>query len=377
MDLRVKRKLFTQEKELNVQEYGTLQEVTNRVVRNYSINDFLNWRKYGELKLVPWFQRREVWHVKARAYLIDTILKNLPVPIIIIRESIEPKTGRTIREVVDGQQRLRSVFEFFDGKLKINKAHSEVLAGKSFKDLPENLQEKFRCYEFSVNVLQGANDPEVLDIFGRINSYTTTLNRQEKLNAQYHGEFKSFIYKLGKKHLSFFMDNKILSKRAVFRMGEAELLSELIIAMLSGLQEKKKTIENFYEKYDEDFPMEKEIESKFKKTLELVIKVLGSEIKETNFRRKALFYSLFLVFFDLKYGLPSQKPQIISISPKNYVPIKKRLELLSEIMDEEEPLSKDVDFIRACIQSTDVLKSRQIRHDRIEEEVVEAIKESQ
>jgi len=354
-----------------------LEKIAKRVVRNYSINDFLNWRKYGELVLVPWFQRREVWHVKARSYLIDTLLRNLPVPTIIIRESIDPKTGKTIREVVDGQQRLVSVFQFYDGVLKINKAHREDLARKTFADLSKEMQERFRRYEFSVNVLQGASNPEVLDIFARINSYTTTLNRQEKLNAKYHGEFKSFIYRMGNRHVTFFLIYKILSNRAVLRMAEAELISELVIAMSSGLQEKKKTIESFYKTYDEEFPMKKEIESKLENVLKMIENVFGPELKETNFRRRSLFYSLFLVFFDVEYGLPGKEATEVRISPQNYAPIKETLERLSEIMEEEEPQPKDVEYIRACIQSTDLLKSRQIRHDRIKNEVVNAIKQSQ
>lgn len=353
-----------------------MEKVANRVVRNYSINDFLNWRRYGELILVPWFQRREVWHVKARSYLIDTILRNLPVPTIIVRESIDPKTGKTIREVVDGQQRLVSVFQFFDGKLAIDKAHREDLAGKTFSDLSKEWQERFRHYEFGVNVLQGASNPEVLDIFARINSYTTTLNRQEKLNAKYHGEFKSFVYKMGNRYVTFFMKHKILSNRAVLRMAEAELVSELAIAILDGLQEKKKSIESFYSTYDEDFPMKKEIESKFKKIFSLVEDIWGLELQGTNFRRRALFYSLFLVFCDLEYGLPRQEHTEVRILPQKYAPIREGLKRLSEIMDEEEPKPQDVDYIKACIQSTDVLKSRQTRHNRIRNEVVNAIKQS-
>jgi len=354
-----------------------VEKIANRVVRNYSINDFLNWRDHGELVLVPWFQRREVWHTKARSYLIDTILRNLPVPIIILRESIDPRTGKTIREIVDGQQRLRSVFEFYDGQLAINKAHRKDLAGKTFSDLEHGLRDSFRQYEFSVNVLHGTSNAEVLDIFARINSYMITLNRQEKLNAQYHGEFKTFVYRVGSENLDFFLENRILSRRAVFRMAEAEAISELVIGMLAGLQDKKKTIEDFYKNYDEDFPQGEDIEAKFVEMLRKVENILGPDIKETNFRRVPMFYSLFLVLFDLEHGLPGQTTgERHHITSEEYDPIKEKLRNLSEIIDEEEPRSVDVDFIRACIQSTDLLKSRQIRHDRIRSEILDAIESS-
>ena len=349
-----------------------MEKAANRVVRPYSINDFLNWRKYSELELVPWFQRREVWSQKARSYLIDTILKNLPVPIIIIRESLDPKTGKTIREVVDGQQRLRSVFEFYDGDLKIDKAHSETLAGKSFSDLPENLQKRFRFYEFPVNLLRDAGDPEVLDIFARINSYTTTLNRQEKLNAKYHGEFKSFIYRMSREYVNFFLGHRVLGQRAVFRMGEAEMISEIVIAMIAGLQDKAK-IESFYKKYDEEFSPKEDIKQKFDRICTLINEIFSSGL-EINFKGKALFYSLFLVLYDLEYGLPRQEKKIVHLHSEYYGAVKAAIERLNRIIDAEEP--KEIVFARACAQATDKQKSRQIRHARIKKEILSFIQTS-
>lgn len=350
-----------------------MQKPASRVVRNYSINDFLNWRRYRELELVPWWQRREVWNTKARSYLIDTILKNLPVPIIIIRESIDPKTGRTIREVVDGQQRLRSVFEFYDGKLAINKAHSESLAGKSFSGLSGDMKARFRRYEFPVNILQGATDGEVLDIFGRINSYTTTLNRQEKLNANYHGEFKSFIYRMSSKYVDFFVSNGILSERAVFRMAEAEMISELVIAMVAGLQDKAR-IESFYKKYDEEFNPKKDVASKFERICDLIEDIFGQGIGETNFKGRALFYSFFLVLYDLEFGLKHQERHVRRIRPQDYDGVREAVERLGRIIDEKEP--SEIVFVRACAQATDKQKSRKIRHDRIKREIISALSRS-
>jgi hypothetical protein len=78
------------------------------------VSDFLAWQRDGSLNLKPDFQRRSVWKPGARSYFIDTIVRGLPVPLIFVRERLDLETQRTIRDVVDGQQRLRTLFAFID-----------------------------------------------------------------------------------------------------------------------------------------------------------------------------------------------------------------------------------------------------------------------
>ena len=86
--------------------------------RTYGISDFIEWDKNGLLKLSPDFQRRSVWSPKAKSYLIDTILRGKPMPKIIITQEL--KGAKTIRVVVDGQQRLRAMIEYYNGDFKIS-----------------------------------------------------------------------------------------------------------------------------------------------------------------------------------------------------------------------------------------------------------------
>jgi uncharacterized protein with ParB-like and HNH nuclease domain len=72
----------------------------------YNIGDLYQWYKDGTLILQPKFQRREVWSKNARSYLIDTIVRGYPIPKLYVRQQIDLDTGKSIREVVDGQQRL-------------------------------------------------------------------------------------------------------------------------------------------------------------------------------------------------------------------------------------------------------------------------------
>jgi uncharacterized protein with ParB-like and HNH nuclease domain len=101
----------------------------------YKISDFVNWQKNSELNLSPIFQRRAVWPKGAKSYLIDSVLRGLPIPPIILRElPAQVDTFKSVREVVDGQQRIRTVLSFiapqtlndFDiarDSFKISKSH--------------------------------------------------------------------------------------------------------------------------------------------------------------------------------------------------------------------------------------------------------------
>src|SRR5688572_19768175 len=72
----------------------------------------LQLHKDGQLKLQPEFQRESVWPKAAKSYLIDTILNEKPIPLIFFERSPSIQTGRPEYSVIDGQQRLRAIFEF-------------------------------------------------------------------------------------------------------------------------------------------------------------------------------------------------------------------------------------------------------------------------
>jgi len=79
----------------------------------YKVADFVSWLKNRQLELSPEFQRRSVWKPGAKSYLIDTIIKGMPIPIIFLRDKrTDISQFEPIREVVDGQQRLRTVLSF-------------------------------------------------------------------------------------------------------------------------------------------------------------------------------------------------------------------------------------------------------------------------
>jgi len=340
---------------------------------NYVIGDLYEWYKRQTLILQPKFQRRAVWSPTAKSYLIDTILRNLPVPKLYIRTMVDLNSGRTIREVVDGQQRLKAVFDYIEERLTVSKIHNEQYHGRKFTELPEVVRKSFLSYPLSTDLLLGASDREVLDIFTRINSYTITLNRQEKLNAKFSGAFKQTVYSLGLDHLEFWKNNLILTDQGIARMDEAELASELMIAMLDGLQPGKTTLSEFYEKYDPEFPQAKEYSKRLHEMINLIAFVFGDKLSKTPFKRAPLFYSLFGVFYDCRYGLPKMEKGRILVNDKTKRPILQSLLKLGEVINAKEIPDQYEEFVLACKRSTDKLKERQIRHNFIWDAVHSAV----
>ncbi|MGD1044226.1 MAG: DUF262 domain-containing protein [Bacteroidota bacterium] len=333
--------------------------------QSYRILDFYEWNSRKELHLQPKFQRRDSWTEKARSYLIDSIIRGLPIPKIFLREITDTKNKITIREVVDGQQRLRAVLDFIAGNLKILKVHNENYYGKIFSELSEEVQESFFRYRFSVDLLEGATDSDVLNIFSRLNSYTLTLKPQEKLNAEFFGPFKNCVYDLAYRHYNYWLDNKIFTDKQIARMDECELTSELVIAMLDGLQQGKTYIRNYYDKYDNRFLQSKKIKKEFSLIINLLSETLGDALQTTRFRRIPLFYSLFCVFYDAKYSLPKSSKRKIIFT--NLVMKKARESLLAinEEINWREPQNKYNEFVTAAGKGTAFLKYRKIRHDFI------------
>jgi hypothetical protein len=346
--------------------------MNNRTVIHYPINDVIGWQNNGELVLVPVFQRRDVWAKKAKSSLIDTIMRNLPIPLIIIRQSTDPKTNKTIREVVDGQQRLRSILEFYNGGFPILKTHNRELANLTFGELAPELQNKFREYMLAVNLLFGASDAEILDIFARLNSYTLVLNNQEKLNAKYQGEFRTFVYRESAEYLDFFRNNRILSNARIIRMGEAEFFSELIIAMMDGLQQGKSVIGTYFAKYDDDFPIESELADKFSAVITLIEEILGEGLKSTIFRKSNLFYSLFCAFYDLLYGMKGQERHRVTFPKSAYSQIVNKLTYLSDQAEKAVPDPEYVEFKLACTGHVDNIRERTVRHTYTKAAILEA-----
>jgi len=301
--------------------------------RNYSIRDFEEWDDRGELTLQPKFQRRDVWSDKARSYLIDTIIRGKPIPKIYMRQSLNAKTRRTRREIVDGQQRLHTVLSFLKDGFKLSKSHHKTLGGRTFSGLDDDTKGDILKYEFVVDLLQDMPDNEVYDVFARINTYAEKLKHQELRNAKWFGDFKSCVYSLATEFTTFFIDNKIFSEKAVLRMAEAEYISDLLIALQDGITAgDKRNIDKAYEDYDDEFPSRETHERRFRETIDAIAAIFKNDLPQSEFSAIRLLYPLFCAIYHMKWGLPRLKAARQTIKVADYPKIKSALESIDALI---------------------------------------------
>ncbi len=269
--------------------------------RTYSISDFLEWNDSDLLILDPGFQRRPVWSQKAKSYLIDTILRGKPMPKIILKQT--HRKGRNFRDVVDGQQRLRAIIEYYESDFRLSRAHNRDLSKYRYETLPENLKDAFVQYELSVDVIFEASYPEIIDIFTRMNTYTVKLNNQELLNAEYVGFFKTQAYEVSNRYLEYWLEGQIISKADVNRMVDATLASELLIALIDKIQTNK-VIRRYYQDYEDEEGNIFSAAEKFDKTMSHLGAIYPpQELVATAWQRPPQFYSLFTAIAHCLFGI--------------------------------------------------------------------------
>lgn len=335
----------------------------------YTVRDFVSWYDQNQLELRPPFQRLDVWQPIAKSFLIDTILKGLPVPIIILRDrpgvSFTPK-----REVVDGQQRLTTILSFVcphhfppEKHFTISSAHASEFSGKSFAELPEGAQCLILDYEISVHVLPASvDDQEVLRIFSRLNSTGSPLNDQELRNAQYHGFFKQCVLNLSIDHFNYWRSWNVFSDFDFARMREVEFTSELVGYILQGMRGRTQTyITSLYKEYEDAFPQEQEVRRRFVQVMERIANDFGDELLRTEFHRTTWFYTLFGEIYDRLFGttyLDEDDDEYRNPEPITRV-FWERVRTVSNNL--KNPQNLPVDLMKALTGRTTHIGSRKVR----------------
>lgn len=143
----------------------------------------------------PDFERPAVWTKAQKQFLIDTILRDYDVPKLYWR-----KVGKNPDkyDVVDGQQRLRAIWEFHAGEFSLAKNAEPIngiqIASFKYTELPNDLRIRFDIYPLDVVVITDAEEDDVRDMFLRLQN-GTNLKAQEKRNAM-PGNMRDFVKNL-------------------------------------------------------------------------------------------------------------------------------------------------------------------------------------
>lgn len=182
------------------------------------------WRQ--KIDPTPDYQRPPAWTKKQKQLLIDSILREYDIPKMYWR-SVDREDGIKF-EVIDGQQRLRAIWEFRAGEYPLPRDADPIsgipCAGKRYSELDMDLSIAFDSYVVDVAIVEDAvqtdAEDEVRDMFLRLQN-GTTLKAQEKRNAM-PGQMRDFV-KVIAEH-AFFDNCKFSNSRFTFDHVSAQLV---------------------------------------------------------------------------------------------------------------------------------------------------------
>jgi len=336
----------------------------------------ITWFKdrYNEGNLVlrkPFLQRRLVWKLRQKSKLIESLLMEYPIPEIFIQLKTTPE-GQTSFIVVDGQQRISSILAFLgikdddddnDFELRFLEDASPW-RNLDFSELTDEQKVRFFGRLISVRIFDEVTDAEVQDLFVRINKYTTKLNDQEIRNATYAGPLIRLAERTSED--DFWTDNKIVTVEDIRRMRDIEMMSELIIGVIDGPQGgSTKAIDDYYiafEEYGEEFPNQRTIRTRFRRALGSIQEVFP-DIRDTRWRNKTDFYTLFVATAELQQGR--------RLADRNVRKLRRALdtfaaEVYRRLADDEAEVDEAVaSYVRAVEKGVSDKARRTARHDAL------------
>ncbi len=254
----------------------------------------------GELEMKPPFQRNPVWTLPQKSYLIDSILNGYPVPEIYMQDIVN-EDGDERHVVIDGQQRIRACLEYVEGSFSLNEADSPAWGGMAFDELSSDEKKKVFSYTFIVRTLPEMPDENIRGIFQRLNKNVVALNAQELRQATYWGPFITTMQEIA--NYPYWSTTGIFTPLNTRRMMDVEFVSEVAVSVLHGHQNKKETLELYYQRYEEEFEEREELLRIFQ-TVILELENLLPDIKNTRWRKKSDFYTLFALLAEHKANLP-------------------------------------------------------------------------
>jgi hypothetical protein len=280
-----------------------MKKVISKIVQ---ISDIVQWSSKGELDLSPKYQRNSVWNEKAKAYLMDTIIRGLPIPPIFLRQKVDINTKTTSREIIDGQQRIRAIIEYVvDEKYALKKQHNKSYGNKKYSDLDPETQEDILEYEILAEVVTEKDEGLIYDMFARLNSNNYVLNKQELRNSKYWGDFKVLVYNLASKYRDFFLSYGLLSDNDCTRMRDAELITSMVILLVEGVvSETPQFVDKLYEKFDESFAEDTVVENKFIEAMDIIVGVYSYfEGNLGCLSNKNYFFTFYSVIIHQMFGI--------------------------------------------------------------------------
>ncbi len=251
----------------------------------------------------PDYQRPLVWKTSNKQLLIDTILRGLDIPKFYWKQ-IDSEHF----EVIDGQQRIRTIWEFYDNKFKLPKdadpIDGEEIKDKFYKDLPIKLKKKFTIYSLDVVVVYNVeDDEEIREMFLRLQN-GITLKAQEKRNAMV-SKMRDFVIE-GSKH-NFFKEKVGFQDKRFFHQ---QVFAQMVLLEINNgpTDIKNSSLTNMY-KEEKDFDSKGLTAKKVIKTLDYLDRIFKENTPELKQHYAVSFYMLISKLLD-KYVIQGMEEDI-------------------------------------------------------------------
>lgn len=183
-----------------------------------SVSDLVNMIRNEDIIFSPEYQRNYIWDNKKASLLVESILLNIPIPVIYASEEEDSAWN-----IVDGLQRLNALKRFYDNNFKLSGLEVlKELNGLKYEDLNPKAKRMLNNGNLRVILIFNDSNPEIkYDIFMRLNTGSVKLNEQELRNCLYRGPLNDMIKEL-RKNKKFL---NILGLKAPHkRMNDCELI---------------------------------------------------------------------------------------------------------------------------------------------------------
>jgi Protein of unknown function DUF262 len=332
---------------------------TNRRTR-----ELLTQIRKGTLEPRPEFQRRLVWSNKDKCAFLETVLLNYPFPeIYVAAGEVDVETGEAKEMLVDGQQRITTLFQYFTGSpdLKL------VKALKPYAELATEEKERFLQYEVVVRDLGKVGMEQIREVFRRINATRYALNAMEIHNARYEGELKACVEELAQR--PFFETHRIFSGTEVRRMQDTRFLLTVVVTLLSTYFNRDDEIEDWLKQYNDEFSHGPDVQ----KDLDEVLAFIDAMSLPTTSRawKKADLFTLLVELHRILFRDKVQlQPLVVAERLQGFY---QRVDNFSETATDEKAVA---DYYKAALQATNDRSSRMRRGEIVREVLQEATQPS-
>jgi Protein of unknown function DUF262 len=245
---------------------------------------------------IPDWQRDEVWGVAKKQKLIDSVLRGWKLPKFYFLKS---SSNSTEYEVVDGQQRLISIWEFFGNELALSSESAKHFKAKTYGELSDKLSDSFDDFEIEYDEIEDASEVEIKEFFQRLQE-GLPLTSSERLNSV-HSALRDFCRKLVKH--KFFVQTTVFADK---RYAHFDVASKFIAIEIGGLQTglRFRDLKSTFEA-NNSFSTKSEIAKRTYRALDFLREVLPQ--KFDGFRNRAITQSFVTLTCRLVED-PSKKP---------------------------------------------------------------------